>query len=184
MPLRSQLESLLFVASKPIGAKELAELVAAEVPAVEAELEAMMSDYEQADRGLQLIRSNAKYQLVSASKNSELIQKFISDETSGELTRPSLEALTVIAYRGPIAKTELEKIRGVNCSLILKNLLLRGLIEEKPGAGEEKYYTVTLDFVRFLGINKIEELPEYARLNGLELISPALESEAQKILNC
>jgi chromosome segregation and condensation protein ScpB len=69
----------------------------------------------------------------------------------------------------------LEHIRGVNCSLIIRNLLLRGLIEEKNSAsGEDKIYNVSLDFIRFLGIESIEQLPDYERLNKDQTISDFL----------
>ncbi len=113
--------------------------------------------------------------MVSSADNAKLVQKYLEDETSGELSQPSLEALTIIAYRGPISKTELERIRGVNCSLILRNLLLRGLIEEKSSASsEDRIYNVSLDFIRFLGIESIEQLPDYQRLNKDQTISDFL----------
>ena len=113
--------------------------------------------------------------MVSSADNAKLVQKYLEDETSGELSQASLEALTIIAYRGPISKTELERIRGVNCSLILRNLLLRGLIEEKNSAsGEDKIYSVSLDFIRFLGIENIKQVPDYERLNKDQTISDFL----------
>ncbi|MCG2700667.1 SMC-Scp complex subunit ScpB, partial [Candidatus Parcubacteria bacterium] len=96
-------------------------------------------------------------------------------ETTGELSRPSLESLTIIAYRGPVAKIDLDRIRGINCALILRNLLLRGLIEGKyDNKKKETYYSVTFDFIKFLGINNIKELPDYERLNKDDTIDRML----------
>lgn len=182
MTLQSQIESLLFVATKPVSAKELADLLAVESAAVSEALEALSVSYQADGRGLQVVKNNGKYQMMSASENAELVQKFINDATSGELSRPSLETLTIIAYRGPIAKTELERLRGVNCSLILRNLLLRGLIEEKADKEkEESYYTVTMDFVRFLGVSSVSELPDYEKLNHDERLDQALEAAAPSL---
>lgn len=183
MPLKSQLESILFVAIKPLGAKELAAVTGAKAKEVEDALEELFSDYQTGGRGLALIKANGQYQLTTAAENAKLIQEFLHDEATGELSQPSLEALTIIAYRGPIAKLELERIRGVNCSLIIRNLLLRGLIEEKfDKTKNENYYTVTADLVRFLGLSRPEELPDYERLNRAETISEvqnhALETAA------
>jgi segregation and condensation protein B len=98
------------------------------------------------------------------------------------LSQPSLEALTIIAYRGPIAKLELERIRGVNCSLILRHLLLRGLVEEKlDKTKNENFYTVTHDFIRFLGLGSVTELPDYEKLNQAEAINSVLEAKTEEM---
>jgi segregation and condensation protein B len=172
MSLKSQIESLLFVAIKPLAVKELATLTNTKNKEVEAALSELENEYQTGDRGLSLIKNNNQYQLTSAPANAALVQEFLKDETSGELSQPSLEALTIIAYRGPIGKTELEKIRGVNCSLILRNLLMRGLIEEKfEKIKDENFYTVTHDFVRFLGLNSVNDLPDYSKLSADEKIN-------------
>jgi segregation and condensation protein B len=177
MSLRSKIESLLFVANKPLTAKELGGILEVEATIIETELDNLMEDYVKNESGLQVIKNNYKYQLVSAAANSDVVASFIKDETSGELSRPSLEALTIIAYRGPITKVDLDRIRGVNCSLIIRNLLLRGLIEEKfEKEKNETYYLVTMDFVRHLGVNSIDDLPDYARLNQEEAIERILDA--------
>lgn len=175
MSLKSQLESLLFVAIKPLALKELANLTQTKTKEVEEALQALEAEYKNNERGLSLIENNHQYQITTAAENASLVQEFLKDETNGELSQPSLEALTIIAYRGPIGKLELEKIRGVNCSLIIRNLLLRGLIEEKyEKTKEENYYTVTPDFVRFLGLNRVNDLPEYEKLKANEGLAQAV----------
>lgn len=184
MSLKSQLESLLFVAIKPLAVKDLANLTATKTKEVEAALVELEAEYQAGERGLSLIKNNNQYQLTTAPANAALVQEFLKDETSGELSQPSLEALTIIAYRGPIGKLELEKIRGVNCSLIIRNLLLRGLIEEKyDKSKDENYYTVTHDFVRFLGLNSVSDLPEYKKLGTAEEVNQIIEEvlETEKI---
>jgi len=180
MSLKSQIESLLFVANKPLNGKELAGFLKADKKAVEAELALLMQDYLDSASGLQIIESGDKYQLVSSAENSQVVSDFIHDETSGELSRPSLEALTIIAYRGPITKIDLDRIRGINCSLILRNLLIRGLIEEKSDKEKnETFYSVTLDFIRYLGINKVSDLPDYERLNHDDSIDKMIAATIQ-----
>ena len=175
MSLKSQLESLLFVSLKPLGAKELAAQTGAKLQAVEDSLLELSNEYRSDDRGLALIKNNERYQITTAAANAELIQKFLQSEATGELSQPSLEALTIIAYRGPIAKMELDRIRGVNCSLIVRNLLLRGLIEEKLNKQkDENFYTVTHDFIRFLGLNSLEDLPDYEKLHREESLADVL----------
>ena len=176
--LKAKLESLLFVANKPLTSKELADFLEVQTDAVETSLGELMNDYAENNSGLQVIKNNSKYQLVSAANNSKIVQEFLQDETSGELSRPSLEALTIIAYRGPIAKIDIDRIRGVNCSLILRNLLMRGLIEEKFDKDKnENYYNVTLDFIRYLGINQVGDLPDFERLHQEETIAKMLNRE-------
>ena len=181
MSLKSQLESLLFVSLKPLAVKELAVLVGAKPKEVEEALAALSADYAPSERGLTLIKNNNQYQLATAGDNAALVKEFLKDETSGELSQPSLEALTIIAYRGPIAKVELEKIRGVNCSLIIRNLLLRGLIEEKfDKAKNENYYTVTHDFIRFLGLSELAGLPDYENLHAAGTMTLPLVEAGQE----
>jgi len=184
MSLKSQFESLLFVAIKPLSLKELADLTKAKTKEVEEALAELEAEYQSGEHGLNLINNNHQYQLTTAANNSALVQEFLKDETNGELSQPSLEALTIIAYRGPIGKLELEKIRGVNCSLIIRNLLLRGLIEEKyEKTRDENFYTVTHDFIRFLGLNSVNDLPEYGKLRENEKVNETIEQvlETEKI---
>jgi segregation and condensation protein B len=175
MSLKSQIESLLFIAAKPLSLNDLNKILSKDKKEIEKALIELRDIYHKNESGLQIIEQGKKYQMVSSADNAKLVQKYLEYETSGELSQASLEALTIIAYRGPISKTELERIRGVNCSLILRNLLLRGLIEEKNSAsGEDKIYSVSLDFIRFLGIENIKQVPDYERLNKDQTISDFL----------
>jgi len=177
---KSKIESLLFISAKPMTIKQLASLLKKKDEEIKKAGDELVEEYKTSKRGVQIIKNGSKYQMVSSPENSRVIKEFIEDETTGELSRPSLEALTIIAYRGPISKIDLDRIRGVNCALIIRNLLLRGLIEAKNDKQKlETYYNVTFDFVRFLGINDIAELPEYARLHKDDTIDRMLEDEAE-----
>ncbi len=177
MSLKSQLESLLFVAIKPLALKDLASHLNLKTKEIEEAMEELMTDYKNNNGGLAIIKNNGQYQITTAAENAALVQEFLKDETTGELSQPSLEALTIIAYRGPISKLELDRIRGVNCSLIIRNLLLRGLIDEKfDKAKTEHYYTVTHDFIRFLGLSSIADLPDYGKLHESETLAEVLDA--------
>lgn len=172
--MQKKIEALLFISIKPLSVKALQELVGAKKKeeVIEA-IEALMKKYNTQDSGIALARVDDKVQMTTASSVAPLITEFLKDEMTGELTPASLETLTVIAYRGPITKTELEMIRGVNCTLILKNLLMRGLIEEKKDKDELlSVYQVTFDFLKYLGLQEVAQLPEYAELHA----SAALEN--------
>ena len=178
MSTKTKIESLLFISAKPIGTKEMAGLIKKDTKEIQAAADELMADYHKEKGGLEIIKNGSSYQMVSAPENSSLIQDFIKDETAGELSRPSLETLTIIAYRGPIAKLDLERIRGVNCSLIIRNLLIRGLIEAKDDKKKnETYYSVTFDFIRFLGISDIKDLPNYERLSKDDTLDRVLGEE-------
>jgi segregation and condensation protein B len=175
MSIKSQIESLLFISAKPMSAKNLADLMKANVKEVEAAGEELVKEYQDNKKGVQIIKNGSNFQMVSSPENARLVQEFIKDETTGELSRPSLEALTIIAYRGPVAKLDLDRIRGVNCSLILRNLLIRGLIEAKfDKTKNDTYYSVTMDFVRFLGLADLSQLPDYEKLHQDDTIDRML----------
>ncbi|MBI4812527.1 SMC-Scp complex subunit ScpB [Candidatus Falkowbacteria bacterium] len=184
MSTKSQIESLLFISAKPMSAKQLAGLVGKPSKEAEAVGDELVEYYKNNKSGIQIIKNGSDYQMVSSPENAKLVREFIKDETSGELTRPSLEALTVIAYRGPISKIDLDRIRGVNCALILRNLLLRGLIEGRMDKKKnETYYNITFDFIRFLGINDARELPDYEKLSKNDTIERVLEGDGSQISN-
>ena len=134
MSLNSQIESVLFVASKPIQHKKIAKSLNAKDDEVLGALMELFEKYNRPDSGISLLRNGDEWQMVSNPQNKEASEKYLKAEVSGELTRPQLETLTVISYCGPITKPELEQVRGVNCALILRNLLMRGLIKENEMA--------------------------------------------------
>jgi len=168
--LESKIESLLFVSAKPLSIKKLAELCQIKEAAVEAAVKQLQDEYKKRDSGLQLVKNGQNAALSTAAVNAKLVQNYLKEELTGELTRPSLEALTIIAYRGPITKPELEQIRGVNCSLILRNLLIRGLIETEEGAAGQSVYSLSFDFLRYLGVGEVSELPDYDKLHASNLL--------------
>jgi len=173
------IESLLFISIKPLTSKNLIERTGAKKEEVEQAIEAIMQKYNQEGYGVRIQKIDDKVQMVTAPESAELVKEFMKDETTGELTPASLETLTVIAYRGPINKHELELIRGVNCSLILRNLLMRGLIEEKKNADELlTTYQVTFDFLKYLGINETSELPDFNLLNSNDHLQQLLNPQA------
>lgn len=171
MSLRSQLESILFVASKPLTLKKIAAVLnvsADEAEALLHEIQVRLSDPES---GVVLLHNDDEWQMVSRAENREIAEQFLKAEITEELTRPQLETLTVISYCGPITKPELEQIRGVNCGVIIRNLLLRGLIRETDDALQLlPRYQVTMEYLRHLGLTSVEELPEYQELHAHEFV--------------
>lgn len=179
--LVSKIESLLFVAGKPVGVKKIAKLLNINENSVIENLEVLKTKYPHDSSGVVLFCNNEEYQLVSHPENREVAEHFIKAEISGELTRPQLETLTVISYCGPITKPELEQIRGVNCGLILRNLLIRGLVKEsESGNNLLPSYEVTMEYLQHLGISDLKSLPEYETLHNHEFITKTLENSGEE----
>ncbi|MDP3964413.1 MAG: SMC-Scp complex subunit ScpB [bacterium] len=176
MELKSRLESILFVATKPVSATKLAELAQSDLENVSEALRQLQSEYNDARRGIQLISHNSKVQFMTHPDCREAVETYLKEEQFGELTKPGLETLTIIAYRGPVSKAALEQIRGVNCSMILRNLLIKGLVEaEDDKTSMQTLYSVTFDFLRYLGVSAVQELPDFEKLSRHESIEQVLE---------
>lgn len=185
MSVKSEIESLLFVSSRPLSLKRLAEVTGHPKDAVDQALETLAAELAaRQDSGIILMRSGEEVQLATSPDNAEMIKTFLKDESFGELTRPALETLTIIGYRGPLTKAELEQIRGVNCSLILRNLMIRGLVETEGGKADDPtapaLYRATFDFLRYLGLRETSELPDYEHLHSDENLQKLLASNSPK----
>jgi segregation and condensation protein B len=109
-----------------------------------------------------------------------MIEELQKEELSRDLGRAGLETLTIILYKGPISRREIDYIRGVNSGFILRNLLIRGLIERAESqTGERSFsYKPTLALLEYLGISKRDDLPEYeVAFKKLEEFSKTREDE-------
>ena len=178
--LKSIIESLLFITNRPLTKKELANLVEEKIEDVEKALEELVEEYTKNDKGIKMVQNGKEFQMVTDPANSKVVQKFLEAEVNKELTPASLETLSTIAYRAPISREELEQIRGINCAVILRHLLIKGLITEETQDNGKQVYDISLDFLRQLGINKISELPDYEQLNKNIPLSVLAERETKK----
>lgn len=174
----SKVESILFVAGKEMAIKEIAKLCNSSKDEVEVVLENLKEKYNKEESGINLLVQENKVEMVSNPKNKEVVAQFIKEEVKSELTRPQLETLTIAAYRAPITKLELEQIRGVSCTLILRNLIIKDLIEviEDKNPDNNKY-TISMEFMKHLGINNVEELPNYDKLAKIEEIEDVINQD-------
>ncbi len=173
------LEAILLVVAQPLSVKQLSRAVKADEKEVLDALTTLTSRYPEGESGMMLMNNGSEYQLITRPEYQEVVEQFLKSEVTGELTRPQLETLTVISYCGPLTKPEIEQLRGVNCTIIIRNLLVRGLIQE---ATDElsllPKYTVTIDYLRHIGLSSVTELPEYAELHRHEYLNPVLNPEA------
>ncbi len=177
---KAKVESILLASGVAVSFKELKRFL--KLKDLDQIIKELKEKYNNEESGIHLASNNNKLQLITNPDNSKILRDYLEADINSELTKPSLETLTIIAYRQPIAKEEIEQIRGVNCSLILRNLLIKGLIEaEAIQAGLITNYSITIDFLRHLGINSVTELPDYDKLNSDENLQRILKDEDQNI---
>lgn len=159
-PLASLLESILFVASKPIGLKKLAEATKTS----EEEVLSAVSELREIREGsgLVILEAFGKYQLATNGENAKAVAEFLTSDLKEQLTDASLEVLAVIAYRGPVTRAEVDAVRGVNSQYSIRHLLMRGLIEKSgEGQGRSPRYQITTDLLGQLGISRVGDLPNF-----------------------
>ncbi len=161
MELEKQIEAILFYTAEPTKLSFLAKTLEVKLPLVEEAIKNLSQSL--GERGIKLVVHNEEASLVTAPELGELIERIIKEERERDLGRAGIETLTIIAYKGPVTKKEIEYIRGVNSQYALRNLLLRGLIERGVSKEDERMvvYNITSDTIRFLGLNSIVDLPEY-----------------------
>ncbi|MEK7195355.1 MAG: SMC-Scp complex subunit ScpB [Patescibacteria group bacterium] len=165
----AELEALLFVHGEPINLKKIGSVLELEKDGTKVVIDELKRLLENKGRGLALVSDGDKIQIVTKSEFSKIMETFIKEELSEDLTPASLETLSLIAYFGPVSRSRLEYLRGVNSIFILRNLLLRGLVERFPDPEHQNTYLYrpTFDFLRHLGLKNREELPDYEKFQTL-----------------
>lgn len=155
------IESLLFFKNEPVSYKWLSKHTGWNIQEIENEVKNMLMFYE--DRGLTLVITKDHVSLLSSDVAAEIIQNINKFNKENELSKQALETLAVILYKGEVVKSELDYIRGVNSVFILRNLLIRGLIEKKVNPQDKRspLYIATHDTMSFLGIHSQLELPDF-----------------------
>ena len=182
MTLDQKIEALLFFKAEPLSIKEIAKILGERESAIKDALDVFGVKLE--DRGRQLVWKEDKVLIGTHKEMEPLLEKLIKEELNKELTKAAQETLSIILYKKGATRSEIDWIRGVNSSFILRNLLVRGLIERKPHPKDSRKYLYqsTFDLLQHLGVSKIEELPEYQEVNqklteGIENTSDAEKEE-------
>lgn len=175
MNLASRIESILFVAEEPVETDEIASITGARQQDIHNAVSKLQQSYQSREAGINIITKQDKLQMATNPDNSDVVEIFTDQQIKSDLTDSQLEALSIIAYQAPITKPELEEIRGVNCTRILRNLKKRGLISQEEK--EEKLvpvFKLSFEAMRHLGIESNEELPNYDQLSSQEEIEQLL----------
>jgi segregation and condensation protein B len=161
MTLDAQIEAVLFWKAEPTSIKKLATLFDTSEDDIRTAITALKNTLR--DRGLTLVELEDEVTLGTSKDVSSLIEKLTKEELVKDLGKAGLETLSIILYQGPIARSEIDYIRGVNSQFILRNLLVRGLVEktENPKDRRAFLYKPSFDLLSHLGISNIADLPDY-----------------------
>ncbi len=178
--IKSIIESLLFAKGKSISIIQLAKNIGVSKKKTAEVVGNIVDEYIKRDGGLTIIQKDDRIQMVSAPKNASYVNKMLGEYTKAKLSRVALETLSIIAYRGPITKLEIEAIRGVNCSFVLRNLLLRGLIVKKRTGDKNCLYEISFNFLKEMGIRSIKELPNYEKLSKDNRVETIIKIHTEK----
>jgi segregation and condensation protein B len=173
---KSLVESLLFVADHPVPVRALAEALEVGTEEIESVLLSLNAEYQ--ERGIRLQRKGDEVQLVSAPEAGPHIERFLGLEISGRLSVASLETLSIVAYRQPVTRTQVEAIRGVHSDGVLRSLVRRGLIEQVGRAetvGRPILFGTTFDFLQQFGLQGLSDLPDWEKLG--RALEERIESE-------
>jgi len=164
MNISSKIEAVLFWKAEPVSLKKLASILKVDLETVNLELDKLEKVLE--GRGLSLVRNSDEVMLGTSKELSSMIEELTKEEISRDLGKAGLETLSIILYQGPISRADIDYIRGVNSQFILRNLLVRGLVERVDNTADARIflYKPTLALLSHLGIAKIEDLPEYSQI--------------------
>ncbi len=176
MNLEARIEATLFFKGEPVSIKNLGKLL--DTPREDIETALKMLEEKLSGRGIVLVRHEDEVTLATAPEVSLIIEKITKEELARDLGKAGLETLSIVLYHSPIARRDIDYIRGVNSNFILRNLLIRGLVEKISNPEDQRafLYKPTLELLSFLGIKNIEELPEYASVRKeIEVINTSNE---------
>ena len=165
--LKAIIEALLFVSEKPVLIEQirgvLDDLDSAEIREV---LEELKTEYLNSNSGLRIVEVAGGFRIVTAPELSGFLKKFYRKPPE-RLSRPALEVLSIIAYKQPITRIEIESIRGVDSSSIVKNLANKSLVRStgrRKAPGRPFVYATTRQFLEYFGLRSLEELPKIEQL--------------------
>ena len=178
--LISAIESLLFMSGEPLSFARLGKTLGAKKDEIGSAVTKLKEKYASDPlSGLMLTESHDEVVLVTAAKNASFVEALTKSTLQEHLSKAALEVLSIVAYRAPITRAEIDAVRGVNCSFTLRNLLLRDLIERagNPADARGYIYRPSLRFLQTLGVSSAQELPDYAALSEDERLKMIFDGE-------
>ncbi len=167
--LAQHIESLIFVAEKPISAKDiqtsLKNAMEAEfkMPQIKESIEALQAKYQAADFAMELVEISNGFQFLTKPAFHNTVGSYLKLTTKKRLSRAAIETLSIIAYKQPVSKPEMEKIRGVSADYSLQKLLEKEIVEivgRSDGPGKPLLYGTNDRFMDYFGLKSIDDLPK------------------------
>ncbi len=169
--LKQIVETLIFASDVPISADQIKQLVV-DAPAddIQKAVDELNVEYRNSNRTFHIVHIAGGYQMVTHESYAAWVKKLFQGRIKTKLSQAAMEALSVIAFRQPVSKTEMEAIRGVNCDGVVRTLLERKLVTisgRGEGPGKPLLYKTTKEFLRYFGVNDISDLPKPRELEEL-----------------
>lgn len=167
--LEAAIEALLFIYGEPITAKKIGQLLGVSEAEVHTAIAMLEQSLASGSRGLTIMHHDNQFQLATKAAFSPLVEQVMKAELRETLTPAALETLSIVAYGAPMTRSEIDFIRGVNSSFILRSLLIRGLVQREadPKRANSFIYKPSLDLLKYLGVSRAEDLPEYEKFSEL-----------------
>ena len=165
------IEAILFVAGEPVNLTDLAHALDLTVSELVQALDSLKEEYDRDARGLRLNRFGESVQLSTRPEYAPYIERLLQPVQKQSLSQAAMETLSIVAYRQPVTKTEIESVRGVKCDYSVQSLLNKGLIEEagrRETLGRPILYATTEKFLQHFGIESLNELPDLDLKQGSE----------------
>lgn len=181
MDIEKKLEAILFWKGEPISKKKLGEFLRVGLEEINEVVEKLKISLH--GRGVVLIEKGDEIMLGTAPLFSDLIENLQKEELNKELSKASLETLSVVLYKNGVTRAEIDYIRGVNSSFTLRALSIRGLVEKiiDPTDSRRYLYKPTFELLSFMGVKNVEELPDYESVkNNIDVAAKNLEEENRK----
>ncbi|EPY07724.1 segregation protein A [Paenibacillus sp. E194] len=173
--LKSIIEGLLFMAGdEGLNIKQISEITEQRPEVIEEAMNDLRADFERSKRGLQIVAIAGMYELATLPEHAPYFEKMAYSPSRSSLSQAALETLSIVAYRQPITRVEIEEIRGVKSDRAIQTLTNKGLIEEVGRAeaiGRPILYGTTKSFLDYFGLSTIKELPDssaFEQMDGLE----------------
>lgn len=164
------IEGLLFISGdEGLSLEELTNITEKTEDEIKPLIKELYNDYENEDRGIQIEFLGNHFKLTTKIEHKEYYKKLVEEQENSLLGQSALETLAIIAYNAPITRIEIDEIRGVNSSYVIRKLLLKGLIEDIGKAdlpGKPRLYNVTSKFLDYFGLGSLEELPKIESNNN------------------
>lgn len=182
---KNAIEALLFASERPLSAEEMKVGFSGDVSTAEIReaLETLMSEYEAMNRGFKLYEIAGGYQVASDIRYADTLKRFYESREKKKFSQAALETLSVIAYRQPVTRADIEAIRGVTVDGAVKTLLERSLVKivgRKDVPGRPLLYGTTQDFLERFGLKSIKELPALSEYTLKDLDPSLLPTEMKQ----